>query len=98
ASGFGVGVVGLVAIGIGLFRYGVRIPIRPFFAVTGVLLYLLAFKFAGAGVRELQEAGLVSVTPVPLPDLPVLRDWLPGLPLSGHLARHWAPAQGPVRV
>src|SRR6185369_15929395 len=86
ASGFGAGVVGLVAIGVALFRYGVRIPIRPFFAVTGVLLYLLAFKFAGAGVRELQEAGLVSVTPVPLPELPVLRDWLAVYPFAEPLA------------
>ncbi|MBI3767936.1 MAG: FTR1 family iron permease [Deltaproteobacteria bacterium] len=76
ASGFALGVVCLVAIGVALFRYGVRIPIRPFFAVTGALLYVLAFKFAGAGVRELQEAGLVSVTPVAIPDPIVLRDWL----------------------
>lgn len=86
ASGFGVGVLGLVAIGVALFRYGIRIPIRPFFAVTGVLLYLLAFKFAGAGVRELQEAGFISVTPVPLPDLPVLRDWFAVYPFAEPLA------------
>jgi high-affinity iron transporter len=76
ASGLALGVVCLVALGVALFRYGVRIPIRPFFAVTGVLLYLLALKFAGAGVRELQEAGLISVTPVPIPDAALLRDWL----------------------
>ncbi|TMA82660.1 MAG: FTR1 family iron permease [Deltaproteobacteria bacterium] len=75
-SGLALGVVCLVAIGVALFRYGVRIPIRPFFAVTGTLLYVLAFKFAGAGVRELQEAGLVSVTPVAIPDPTILRDWL----------------------
>ena len=76
ASGLGLGVACLVAIGVALFRYGVRIPIRPFFALTGVLLYLLAFKFAGAGVRELQEAGWISVTPVAMPDAAALRDWL----------------------
>jgi high-affinity iron transporter len=75
-SGLALGVVCLIAIGVALFHYGVRIPIRPFFAVTGTLLYVLAFKFAGAGVRELQEAGLVSVTPVAIPDPAVLRDWL----------------------
>src|SRR6185436_20038048 len=74
-SGFGLGVVLLAIIGVALFRYGVRIPIRPFFAVTGVLLYLLAFKFAGGGIRELQQGGLISVTAIPFPDVPWLRDW-----------------------
>ena len=85
-SGLAIGIVCLVAIGVGLFRYGVRIPIRPFFAVTGALLYVLAFKFAGAGVRELQEAGLVAVTPVAIPDVPVLRDWLAVYPFLEPLA------------
>jgi high-affinity iron transporter len=81
-SGLAIGSVGLAAISFALFRYGVRIPIRPFFAVTGTLLYLLAFKFAGAGVRELQEAGWVSVTPVALPDVAFLRDWLAIYPFA----------------
>jgi high-affinity iron transporter len=46
-------------------RYGVRIPLRPFFAVTSALLYYLAFVFMGKGVRELQEGDLVSITVVP---------------------------------
>ncbi len=37
------------------YRYGVRIPLRPFFAVTSVLLYYMAFVFMGKGIRELQE-------------------------------------------
>jgi hypothetical protein len=76
ASGFATGLLTLAAIATALFRYGVRIPIRPFFATTGALLYVLAVKFAGGGVRELQEAGWIGVTPVAMPDLPVLRDWL----------------------
>ncbi len=75
-SGFGLGGVLLTIIGVALFRYGIRIPIRPFFAVTGVLLYLLAFKFAGGGIRELQEAGWIGVTPAPVPNVAWLRDWL----------------------
>ncbi len=76
ASGFAVGLGALAIIATALFRYGVRIPIRPFFAATGTLLYVLAFKFAGAGVRELQEAGWISATPAPIVDVGVLRDWL----------------------
>lgn len=84
--GFGLGVLLLAGIALALFRYGVRIPIRPFFAVTGALLYLLAFKFAGAGVRELQEAGLVAATPVAMPDMTLLRDWLAVYPFFEPLA------------
>ncbi len=80
-SGFAVGVACLAAIAVALFRYGVRIPMRPFFALTGTLLYVLAFKFAGAGVRELQEAGWIPATPAPIPDLTLLRDWLAIYPL-----------------
>jgi high-affinity iron transporter len=74
-AGIGVGAAMLAVSATALFRYGLRIPIRPFFAVTGVLLYLLAFKFAGGGVRELQEAGLIAVTPAPIPSVDWLRDW-----------------------
>ncbi len=81
-SGFACGCVLLAVIGVALFRYGVRIPIRPFFAITGTLLYVLAFKFAGGGVRELQEAGWVGVTPVPVPDVQWLRDWLAIYPFA----------------
>lgn len=46
-------------------RYGVRIPLRPFFAVTSALLYYMAFVFMGKGIRELQEGNVVSITVIP---------------------------------
>ena len=64
AIGFGflTGCV-LLAIVYGLFmRFGFRIPIRPFFLATGALLYLMAVVFAGRGVHELQEAGVIGLT------------------------------------
>jgi high-affinity iron transporter len=62
--GFGVGSVCLVALFI-LIRFGsLRIPLRPFFIGTGILMYIMAVVFAGGGVKELQEADAVSVTPV----------------------------------
>lgn len=85
-SGFLLGTLLLVVMGFVLFRYGVRIPVRPFFAVTGVLLYLLAFKFAGGGVRELQEAGWVGVTTAPIPNVAWLRDWFAIYPFVEPLA------------
>jgi high-affinity iron transporter len=47
------------------WKYGIRIPLRPFFAVTSVLLYYMAFVFMGKGVRELQEGGVMSITVLP---------------------------------
>jgi high-affinity iron transporter len=44
------------------YRFGVRIPLRPFFGVTSVLLYYMAFVFMGKGIRELQEGNAVPLT------------------------------------
>ncbi len=48
-----------------VYRFGVRIPLRPFFAVTSALLYFMAFVFMGKGIRELQEGNVVSITVLP---------------------------------
>ena len=47
------------------YRFGVRIPLRPFFAITSVLLYYMAFVFMGKGIRELQEGNLMTLTVIP---------------------------------
>ena len=47
------------------YRFGVRIPLRPFFSVTSVLLYFMAFVFMGKGVRELQEGNAIPITAIP---------------------------------
>jgi high-affinity iron transporter len=53
------GCAALVVIFTLFYRFGVRIPLRPFFSVTSVLLYYMAFVFVGKGVHELQEGGVV---------------------------------------
>ncbi len=62
-AGLGVGSLVLVLMFFLLRSGALRIPIRPFFTVTSVLLYYLAFVFAGRGIRELQASGLVGATP-----------------------------------
>ena len=47
------------------YRYGVKIRLRPFFAVTSALLYYLAFVFMGKGVAELQEGNIAPITVLP---------------------------------
>jgi high-affinity iron transporter len=63
--GLASGGVALLAVYIGIEKFGIRIPLRPFFAVTGVILFFMAFVFAGTGVKELQEGALIPSTLVP---------------------------------
>ena len=63
--GLASGVVVLLAVYIGIEKFGIRIPLRPFFAVTGATLCFMAFVFAGTGVKELQEGALIPSTLVP---------------------------------
>lgn len=45
-----------------------EIPLRPFFIITSSFLYIMAFRFTGKGILELQEAGILGFTTV---------QWLP---------------------
>ncbi|HEX5004702.1 MAG TPA: FTR1 family protein [Gemmatimonadales bacterium] len=45
-------------------RFGVKLPLKPFFGVTSAFLYYMAFVFAGKGVAELQGGGVVPITVV----------------------------------
>ena len=73
--GFGAGCA-VIAILFFAMQYGVlRIPLRPLFLFTSVLMYLLAVTFAGGGIRELQEGSIFSQTPIesiPIPTIDVL--------------------------
>jgi len=60
--GIAAGLVALVVLFIGIERFGLRIPMRPFFAATGATLAFMAFVFAGDGVKELQEGGYLPST------------------------------------
>ncbi len=64
AGGFVAAAAVLVVVAFAVLRFGMRLPIRPLFAVTGGLLYYLAVVFAGQGIRELQGAGWVAFTPL----------------------------------
>lgn len=71
-SGFVGAAVVLVALAWLIFRFSVRLPLRLFFGVNAVLLYLLAIVFAGNGVAALQEAGKLPVHPVDFPQIGLL--------------------------
>jgi high-affinity iron transporter len=71
--GIAAGALVLAVIFTLFYRFGVRIPLRPFFAVTSVLLYYMAFVFMGKGIRELQEGNAVPITLIPgFPEAPAM--------------------------
>lgn len=73
-GGIVIGGVVLAAVYVAINRFGVRLPLKPLFGVTSALLYYMAIVFAGKGIAELQESGLVSLTPV---------TWAPRIPAMG---------------
>jgi len=73
-AGIGAGGAVLAVVYVAINRFGVRLPLKPLFAVTGALLYYMAFVFAGKGIAELQEGGAVSLTPL---------EWAPRVPVMG---------------
>lgn len=66
-AGFAAGLIALVAATLAIFKLGLRLPLKYFFGVTGTLLYVMAFIFAGNGIKELQAAGWVPSTPLNFP-------------------------------
>ncbi len=64
-AGMLAGGVILVGVYVAIHRFGVRLPLKPFFGVTSAFLYYMAFVFAGKGIAELQEGALVTTTILP---------------------------------
>ncbi len=72
-AGFVVGAI-LLAICYFIMRYSVvKLPLKPFFMLTGSFMYFMAFVFAGKSVLELIEGKLFEPTLLPhLPEIPWL--------------------------
>jgi high-affinity iron transporter len=86
------GLVVAVGIGYAIFAMGVRINLRAFFTVTGVVLIFVAAGLCGYAVHELTEAGWLPVTPVAFDLSQVLPDSSPlGSTLAGLLGYRAAP-------
>ncbi|MDR1545553.1 MAG: FTR1 family iron permease [Deltaproteobacteria bacterium] len=61
-SGFGVGCVALVGVFIVIRHGSMRLPLKPFFVGTSILMFIMAISFVGGGVKELQEGDAISTT------------------------------------
>jgi len=65
--GFVTGLMALALITFAILKLGLRIPLKYFFATAGTLLYIMAFMFAGNGIKTLQVAGWLPTTPLAFP-------------------------------
>jgi high-affinity iron transporter len=57
-GGLGLGLA--VLVGVAIMKYSVRLDLRTFFNVTGILLILFAAGLVGRGILEFQEAGVIA--------------------------------------
>jgi high-affinity iron transporter len=72
-GGILVGSAVMVGVYIAINRFGLRLPLKPFFGFTSAFLYYMAFVFAGKGIAELQEGALIPTTILPgWPRIPAL--------------------------
>ncbi|HJR54911.1 MAG TPA: FTR1 family protein [Gemmatimonadota bacterium] len=82
-AGFAPGILVIVAIGYGIVRLGLKLPLKRVFAATGAVMLYLAFVFIGKGLYNLQEAGVFAPHPLTwLPDNEALRQLLGLYPLA----------------
>ncbi len=47
--------------------FALRLPLRPLFLVTSAFLFVMALRFVGGAIKEMQELQLVAFTPLDLP-------------------------------
>jgi high-affinity iron transporter len=63
------GILAVVLLAVAMRRAVMSLPIGPFFAVSSVLLCLLAVSFAGTGLYKLIAAGYLTPRPVAFPEI-----------------------------
>lgn len=68
-GGLIVAAAALVVLYIAMQWFALRLPVRPLFLVTSAFLFVMALKFIGQAVQEVQELTLVPVTPADLPEM-----------------------------
>ncbi len=72
-AGFIIGSICLVFVYLAIHFLSIRIPIKPFFTATGVLMSLMAISFLGAGIKELIEGDVITM---------VSPEWLAWIPTN----------------
>ena len=63
--GFGLGCVCLVFVYLAIRILSIRLPLKPFFLVTSILMAIMSIAFLGSGIKELIEGDVISMTSPP---------------------------------
>lgn len=58
-SGLLTGFVILFIVGVLMLKLGLRIPLKPFFLISTIIVLYMCIKFMGSGVHSLQLAGMI---------------------------------------
>ncbi|MBR1811059.1 MAG: FTR1 family iron permease [Clostridia bacterium] len=67
-AGFGVGCIALVIVFLAIRLLSVRLPLKPFFLATSILMAIMSICFLGSGIKELIEGGVINAA---------YHDWFP---------------------
>ena len=63
-GGFGTAALLLIIATWLIFRAGARLPLKHFFTVSAVIMFVLSVIFAGKGIAAMVEAGIIAGVPV----------------------------------
>lgn len=74
-AGFGVGCVCLVFVYLAIRVLSLRIPLKPFFTATSVLMFIMSISFLGSGIKELIEGDVLMM------HSPSWVSWIPSNPV-----------------
>jgi high-affinity iron transporter len=58
----------LAAIFYAMQKLAFMLPLRPVFLVTSAFLFVMALRFVGGAIQELQEQTVVTDTDLPIPE------------------------------
>ena len=61
-AGLIVGFVVLIFVYYAINAFSVRIPLRPFFTATSILMFIMSISFLGAGIKEFIEGDVLVMT------------------------------------
>lgn len=82
--GLAIGLAVLAVVAVLMLGLGMKLPLRPFFLVSSLIVFYLCVKFTGMGIHSLQLAGVLPSTVAPwLPSVDVLAlypSWQSALP------------------
>lgn len=70
-------VVALVIVFIAIRFFSIKLPLKPFFMATSILMAIMAIAFLGSGIKELIEGGLLDKINIYIPGLTPLIEKIP---------------------